>query len=240
MTPDRLPHRGLALDVQAALPASIPRPWVELLERLLSIDPERRSVELRSLLAPLRTANPEAREPEPSRIHDAPANNAEGAWPNGAWARGTSPSPRSEWMVAGGTSIPFFVVIVLSLLRIALFVLLQILIPTLLNMLSIFLGRQLRQSAGEVMRAGQSANLQLSHWIGRMTQDGPMIVHRRRGWHARARPPNWPEQHRRTGNAPASRPPRMRVGAFDFEIPFEEDDDDDAKRRRTKQNSRPR
>ncbi|HEY5959595.1 MAG TPA: hypothetical protein VIV60_23735, partial [Polyangiaceae bacterium] len=229
-TPDRLPHRGLAIDVSAALSPSTPRAWVELLERLLSIDPEPRSVDLRALLAPLQTTDAHGREPRASRIHDAPTNKTEDVWAND-----TAPSSRTEWMVAGGTSIPFFVVIVLSLLRLALFVLLQILVPTLLNVLSIFLGRQLRQSAVEVMRAGQGANLQLSHWIGRMTQDGPMVVRRRGGWSRGGGPPPYARPWR-NGNAP-SRPHRMRVGAFDVEIPI---DDDDPKQSHAKPKSPPR
>jgi serine/threonine protein kinase len=221
-TPDRLPHRGLAIDVASAVPPTTPKPWRELLERLLNIDPDQRNFEVSNLLGPLRQAAGEAPK---TRHYDAPTS-ASSAAPNSVTA-----APRTEWVFAGGTSFPFFFVLVLSLLRLALFVVLQIVIPALLTILSSVLGRKLRDSAAEVTRAGQLANRQLSQWIEHIERAGPMVIRSRSGWGG--------APHHGTGspwrhNEP-SRRRRMRVGAFDVEIP-----DDEETRDKTRRNRRPR
>jgi serine/threonine protein kinase len=194
-TPDQLPHRGLEIDVGAALPGTTPLAWIELLQCLLSADPDKRSVNLKSLLPALRSSRPaggtRAAETSATPDFDVPDSDQRFRDADAAYR------PQSEWIVSGGTTLPPLLIVILSLLRVALFLALQVVIPTLLTVLSVFLGKRLRQVATEVARAGHTTNQQLSRAIERMSHLGPAIVGRR----SRRGPPEpWPRRHGNFGS----------------------------------------
>lgn len=228
-TPDRLPHRGLEIDVRAALPSNIPTPWLELLERLLSADPDKRSIDLGSLLPPLRgTGSAQSRRDERAPIDDAHASRHSAPQDDAHASRHSVPNVdtpfvrSSEWIVGGGTMIPFILLVFLSLLRLALFLVMQVAIPTLLNFLSVFLGRGLKRSATDVAHTGERASRQLSELIEQLSKSGPRVVGRRH----RMGPPANPRSHwdmsrspKRSSGPDSPKRRRMRVGDFDVELP---------------------
>jgi serine/threonine protein kinase len=176
LTPDKLPHRGLEIDVRAALPTSTPEPWIVLLERLLVLDPDRRCVSLRSLLPalnPARFGDTDNRERNPRPSHGQGDSNANSPDLNGPYR------DDSDWIIGGGTLLPFFLVVVLSVLRLALFLVLRVAVPALLNVLSILFGRSLRDAAADVSRAGQTTYRQLSRAIEGISRANPGGVRRR-------------------------------------------------------------
>ena len=48
--PDKLPHQGLAIDVEAALQGTVPAKWVDAIEQLVNINPDARPSSLKALL----------------------------------------------------------------------------------------------------------------------------------------------------------------------------------------------
>jgi serine/threonine protein kinase len=220
LTPDRLPHRGLQVDVRAALPASTPEPWIALLDRLLVLDPDQRSVSLRSLLPALAPSRPPDANHSPASPRPHPGlgdSDANAPILDGLYRQD------SDWIIGGGTMLPFFLVVVLSLLRLALFLVLQVAVPTLLTLLSIFFGRSLKNAAADVSRAGQTTHQQLSRAIAGISRANPVVGRRR---HRHMYPPG-PFRHRRAvfddEPPPAPRDARnrrrMRIGDFDVELP---------------------
>jgi len=207
ITPDRLPHRGLCIDVRSALPATTPPAWLELLELLVCTDPDQRSIDLRVWLPRLRPFAPQQAQP-PATEPTVPA----------------SPQPtESESVFSAGTTLPFVFVVAFTLLRALLFVVLQIALPTILMMLSVIFGRGMRKAASNVTRAGHEADRQLARLTTRLIDSGPVVVRRRQRTGAPWRKPP------RAGPFSSNRPPqwaaipherrRMRVGNFDVELP---------------------
>lgn len=239
LSPERLPHRGLEIDVRRSLPASTPQPWLALLEHLLRADPDQRLVDLHAMLPALRASaqDASARAHAGSESHSAQSNRGHADHPSGAEAPRAATDPRpsadlhhhdSEWIFSGGTTLPWLVIVVLSVLQVALFFSLQLAIPTLLTLLSVLFGKSFRDAATNVSRAGEHATQQLGLVIQRIAQAGPMSFQRRYG-----RPPARPSRTARSRIAedwpsPApnasrdARPARrIRVGSFDVELPEE-------------------
>lgn len=151
ITPDNQPHRGLELDVRKALPANTPKAWVELLERLTSVDPDKRAVNLDTLLPALRTYSSPPNRNGATEPHAAPTSHLNESTP--------------EWFANSSFSLPFPVLVLLQLLRVVLYVALQVALPLLLTLLSVIFGRSLRGSAKDISNAGELANRQISRLL---------------------------------------------------------------------------
>ncbi len=222
-SPDKLPHRGLEIDVRAALPTTTPPAWLDLLERLLCADPDKRALDLKQLLPALRAPNPAnvSGSSHFPRNHVAP--NGGKSPPNaGTHLPGGPQNAHTEWLVGAGTMLPIVFLVLLSLLRAFLFLVMQVALPTLLMALSVVFGKSLRRTAADVTRAGCDVNRHLLIAIERVARASPVVVGRRqrmgpmghfgheRGPHVRSRP---------TWRVEPAKPPRMRIGNFDVELP---------------------
>jgi serine/threonine protein kinase len=171
-TPDKLPHRGLEIDVRASLPRSTPEAWLTLLERLTSADPDKRTCDLRGALSALHhVAAPTGGDENVGTSFRASANASSPK------AARTSPPKSAEWaevttglpsLASRTFRLPFPVLLLLHLLRVALFLILQVFLPLVLTLLSIPFGRSLRQAASDVARAGGHADRQLAHFLARV------------------------------------------------------------------------
>jgi hypothetical protein len=131
--PEALPHRGLAIDVQAVLGHD--RPLADLLSRLLDPDPDRRPQRIRPLVAAL----PRQRHREPN-----PA------------------SPRSSERAVDhhGPRLPGGVILLIVLLGLAVArfstaALFRVFLPVLLTVLSLFFGGGLRRTAKQMRDVGE-------------------------------------------------------------------------------------
>jgi serine/threonine protein kinase len=166
ITPEQLPHRGLQLDARKALTSSTPEPWLNLIERLTSIDPDSRNVDLRQLLPSLRAAS--AQPPRSSQERYAAPNSSTSP---GASEPPTAKVPQSsrEAPIAEYGSFPFFlpfpIIMILRVLKILLYVGLVVILPLFLSLLSIVFGRSLRTAAKEVSEAGDTAIRELNRLI---------------------------------------------------------------------------
>jgi serine/threonine protein kinase len=172
MTPDKLPHRGLEIDVRAALPATTPEPWLSLLERLTSADPDKRLVDLRRQLTSLRSVGVPHTDAFGSRYRSEPFGaedrEARGRESHSASAQGRGATPGVEWFDGRTHQLPFPLVFLLHLLRVGVFLVLQVILPVLLTLMSVPFGRGLRRTASDIARSGSYADRQLAHLLARV------------------------------------------------------------------------
>jgi serine/threonine protein kinase len=220
MTPDRLPHRGLEIDVRNALGPGFPLPWVELLERLVCADPDRRSVALKQLLPGLRSS---AKWSSSARAgHDPqPSATATDEAAGSAAKSNVTPPQVVDWSLTSGANFPPIFIVILSIIRIVLYVALEVALPLLLTLLSGVFGRNLQRAAADVSRAGQTANRQLSNAIFQLSRSHSSGMSRRqriramRGW--KYPDPSFYQTPPIDPTRPAKR--RVRVGNFEVELP---------------------
>jgi hypothetical protein len=168
--PENLPHRGLAIDVAAALGERRDRELVRVLERMLEPDPDRRLSDLDELigLQPNRRAGPtrdhgagidgESARPEGSEGEAAGAAPRAPARAEPAATRpgGCSSSRCSAWVVAS--------IVVSAVLLVA--------APLVLTLLSVFFGPRLRNAAAAVRSAGHASNRSLARARDRLMARG--------------------------------------------------------------------
>lgn len=212
ITPEQLPHRGLQLDARKALPSSTPEPWLNLIERLTSIDPDARNVDLRQLLPRLREAS--AQPPRSSQEHYATSNSSTSPGasepPTATVPQSSREAPISEY---GGFPffLPFPIIMILRVLKILLYIGLVVILPLFLSLLSIVFGRSLRSAAKEVSEAGDTAIRELNRLI----------------------PPE-PQYHAERYNHPSyqNRRNRPRIRVIDVDVDNEQNPADDVERHR--------
>lgn len=191
--PEALPHKGLAIDVRAALGGRASAGLIDVLERMLDPDPDRRAARIAPLLAELdgrSGARDRARAPRGER-RDEPAERSTRGGRGRATHdledlgerireeiedrvrrqvdRATRRSERREeraerWARRGrrgvrGVPWPIALVISLGLTvgMIAVWATLQIVVPAILGLLSLFLGPKLREAAKTVHASGRTA-----------------------------------------------------------------------------------
>jgi hypothetical protein len=145
-SPDRLPHRGLRIDVRAALGQNADPRLISALERLLEPDPDRRPSRLADVVQSLRVASMKpkverrrAPDPAPRRIRGR---------------RGAPPRTLGILVL-----IAFQLGLVAA--RIGVMVGTQLVAPLVLTFLSLFIHRNLRNAAQAVRRAGRRADAAL-------------------------------------------------------------------------------
>lgn len=202
-SPENLPHRGLELDVRAALPRTTPEPWLTTIEGLTRLDPDVRGNSLAHFLPALRDHT--TTRPTPNSNASSKGNVPE-------------PDPRTVDVLPDvPLALPFPFYVLVRILRIVLYVGLVVLLPLILTLLSIVLGRSLRTAARDVASAGERALRELDRFA-----QSPEPRKR-----SRQNPPS---------GDPEARKKRMRVGNFDVEVTDEsnhaEDSEPERRRRR--------
>ncbi len=214
LEPDKLPHRGLGIDVGAALPPGFDPALRHMLERMLDPDPDRRAPDVNVLLGRLDGESERSNRRSTASGGDARARReSESYGPREVWskqdthnlrnaarraareaaeahrqqARAIAEQVRREVKRArrarrnrhagrrlhGPPLVVALFVINVAMMAVALT--LGVLVPTLLTLLSVIFGHQLREAAKDTARAGDSAresmrNFQLYLLYG---TDGP-------------------------------------------------------------------
>lgn len=175
ISPEQLPHRGLAIDVKASAGTLLPPAWVQLIERMVEPDPDERVVHLTAELHALEwqeAAHERSYASAPSmgdqhgraRTRAAPWSDGERGWPSGssrvppydapAWERGElgdllsfiAQSPARKAVLVG-----------LAIGRIVVHLALHAMLPAVLLLLSVFFGPAFRRAAGAVNHGGDLA-----------------------------------------------------------------------------------
>lgn len=218
-SPDRLPHRGLEIDVRAAVPPNTPEPWIALLEQLTSADPDKRNVDLRILLPALR---------QPSRATEGSAQSRSGGATSSPKVASHLDEPVPDWLASTSLTLPFPLIVILQILRVILYVGLQIALPLVLTLLSVIFGRGLRHAAKEVSESGTTAVAQLTHLIERSSpasREERKRARQARRQNARRRwqGGEWYQPHDTTVDDSHKR--RIRVGDYDVEMPKDSSQD---------------
>jgi hypothetical protein len=112
------------------------------------------------------------REQQPASISNAPLDLGE-----------RDPDASFTFMVGSGFGLlPF---LVLNMARLALWVALGVLVPTVLHVLAIFFGARLRQAAHRVSQAGYRGSAQLAKASRHLQREEPFVLrgrHYRRKW----------------------------------------------------------
>jgi hypothetical protein len=206
--PEKLPHRGLAIDVAAALEGRVGPSLVAALSRMLEPDPDKRATSIGPLLdAPKERARERASTPDRRGVRRA-AKRARKAAKEAK--RDARRGLRREESLPGIVRLVFH--LGLAIAGIAVSIALQVVVPLVLTLLSLVFGPGLRRAARSVRQAGAEA--------ARAIAESQHAVDR-------VRVP-----------APAAPPPRVRVAApsretdeAEREQEEEEDEEENAERR---------
>jgi serine/threonine protein kinase len=151
--PEDLPHRGLAIDVKAAL-AHDPA-FARVLEKMLDPDPDRRANRVTPLLGELQAA-PSGAGPW------MPGQHAPGPWPP---APGTRDRASYAKPLVASSIVVLIMLVGLAIARVSTNVLFRVVLPMLLVLLSIFFGGGLRRAAKRMQRVGEHGDEGLRHAI---------------------------------------------------------------------------
>lgn len=150
--PETLPHKGLAIDVKAALPGD--PVMARVLTRLLEPDPDKRPTRILPILAELALELP--RDEVPVRVDERATRSERRRAKREKRQRRRAPRPRPRRGVPP-LVVPI-VVIALSLARVAVSVTMRAAVPTLLMLMSLVFGDGLKRAARAVSRAGVVAD----------------------------------------------------------------------------------
>lgn len=179
--PEALPHRGLAIDVAAALKGRADPALVEVLTAMLEPDPDRRPERIAPLLARLGPVDTgERRREEPRRRASRPdeprRHEPRPDEPRRRDERRRAPAPDgpdawAEQAHLSGAPL-FFATLGLLIARLSIFVALEVVTPFVLALLSLVFGRGLREAAGHVREAGQKLGARFDHGIQALRRQG--------------------------------------------------------------------
>ena len=161
--PEDLPHKGLAIDVAKAVPATAPPALVRALEAMLDPDPDKRASSVAEAIA---------------RGSGGSSSAMPSTRPSARPRRGRARRP---------TPFPLRVVAWLALLiaRLAVWIGVGVFVPVLLSILSIVFGQALQRAAAACRRGAERAGSAMERASHRMTDDdrdddGEDTDHRRR------------------------------------------------------------
>ena len=164
--PETLPHRGLAIDVDAALDPRTDPALRNVLKQMLEPDPDRRPTRIEPLLAGVKPRNARREEGRSTRA-DRPSRAQEDAWAGDdrsrharRVAREITRDARREarhgWRNDHRLRLPFVlrlpIGVVLTLLQLAVVLVLHVALPFARVLLSLLFGRSLRRAARSVRR----------------------------------------------------------------------------------------
>jgi serine/threonine protein kinase len=152
--PENLPHRGLSIDVAAAL-GGRGDPLVRVLERMLEPDPDRRLSDLNELRA-LSSGGPQVAASRPSTPARQPASSRRREKKQRREERRRRRSARRQRPLMPGLLV--FALVGLAVASIVVSAVLLVAVPVVLTVLSVFFGSRLRDAAGAVRRAGHASN----------------------------------------------------------------------------------
>jgi hypothetical protein len=183
LEPEKLPHRGLGVDVEAALQGRPAGRLREVLARMLEPDPDKRPTRIGPLLAST------GRGPASQRARSARSDPSASWQPDPAWDFGNSRHARRaarraakralrlarrDGRVSRSFRLPFFVrlpiVVALTLARIAVALALGVVVPLVLTLLSLVFGSGLRRAARHVRLAGGHVGETLVDVRGQVSQ----------------------------------------------------------------------
>jgi hypothetical protein len=153
--PEDLPHRGLGIDVRAALRGVVSDGLTRALEHMLEPDPERRAARIEVPLPPREV--PRARRPTSEWSDSREAKRARKAARRVRREAMRAGRRRGRWRGPVGFLPLFFVLIGLSVARLAVSVALTVVVPAVLVLLSLVFGPALRQAARVVALGGRRA-----------------------------------------------------------------------------------
>jgi hypothetical protein len=169
--PEELPHKGLTLDVRAALGTSVSEPLQAALVRMLEPDPDQRAARIGPLLDAAvssrgRDGGREARRSRPPAtwgdvVETAVKSSRRAARALRREAKRARREARRERRRLRGESMPFVLQLLfgvaLTVAHIAVTVALHVVVPLLLTLLSVFFGKGLLRAAEAVRAAGETA-----------------------------------------------------------------------------------
>ncbi len=178
--PEDLPHKGLAIDVEAALRGQRTSPeLVELLRAMLRPDPDERPARIAPLLVerferpppppPRKQSKRERRREERERRREAREERRRGfdgsdeSWEK-TWQSNDAAieAQFTRWRKQrGGPPLPppFMIIatIALTLVQVGVTIALRVVLPIVLTLLSVVFGKGMREAARQVSRAGEVA-----------------------------------------------------------------------------------
>jgi hypothetical protein len=178
--PEDLPHKGLAIDVAKAVPATAPPALVRTLEAMLDPDPDKRASSVAEAIArgsggssgarpsstppPRRSRREERADRRAARDADRDARKEA--------KRARRRRPRGD-RVRRPTPFPLRVVAWLALLiaRLAVWFAVGVFVPVLLSVLSIVFGQALQRAAAACRRGAERAGSAMERASHRMTED---------------------------------------------------------------------
>src|ERR1700722_12235715 len=150
--PEDLPHRGLSIDVAAALRGIASERLTRTLAHMLEPDPERRAA---------RSEAPRVSSPSRDRGPHGPESHRQWRQREREARRATKRARRAARRGAPGRGLPFlpvFIVLVaLAAARVAVSLALFVAVPAVLTILSLVFGSSLRTAARAVVRGGRRA-----------------------------------------------------------------------------------
>jgi len=162
--PEDLPHRGLGIDVAAALGPGDPA-MVRILERMVNPDPDRRASRIGPLLEELRQAAP---TPRAAPHHHTHQSRSERRRTKREERRRRRTRRRAHRASRAMRDVPVFVlpflVVAVVLLRVGMTIVFQVALPLVLTLLSLLFGRGLRERGRDLAAAGQ----QLDESLGQL------------------------------------------------------------------------
>lgn len=174
-SPDTLPHKGLAIDVASALGKNVDPAWVPLLSAATSPDPDTRPTSLGPLLTTfersfakrgagarsVKGSNAGERGSSEHSGNPARARRQESRHERGQrWHQrryGGKAFPNRTWPRAGIPLLMIAVIWALLIARVATFFVMQIALPTLLSLLAVVFGKELRRAAATCVEEGRKA-----------------------------------------------------------------------------------
>jgi hypothetical protein len=169
--PENLPHRGLSIDVHAAIGNSARAPLVDALERMLEIDPDERAARIAPLLPALqggRSASGVQSSFPPGAGLEAFEQYVRGQVDRAAW-RHARRAEREAWKQARrvraawqrdrrGRPVPwpasFFFTVAFAVATVAVLVATQVVVPLVLELLALFMARPALRNAAARVRVG--------------------------------------------------------------------------------------
>jgi hypothetical protein len=160
--PEDLPHKGLGIDVGAALAGRNDPALESVLRAMLEPDPDLRAASLGPLLA--RLASERGAAPASAHAPHVEAAPGEPAGGPGAGRRG------NPWLLPPIMAIG--IVVLLTVLRVGVAIGMRVLLPVVLTLLSLFFGRSLVRASREVRAAGRRAGAVLRDAQGRVRGRG--------------------------------------------------------------------
>ena len=184
--PEELPHQGLAIDAQSAIGATVPPSWVDMVSKMVNINPDERPSSLAPLIDDLDRgpATPGVDSQSTNATESRKALDAEGRDPDSAFTV----------MVGSGFGlVPF---LALFIARMAIWFALGVAVPLVLQILSIFFGPRLRQAALQVSDAGFRARASISNAARHLRSAEPFVLQGRHYGPRARRDQSWREASR--------------------------------------------